>query len=565
MNFRSLTAVFAATLLTILLPVQLFADEHELQISFGGFAEFAAAAIDSDGSTHIVWSNDFELYYKMLDSSGDTLIDETFLGNTSRQARIVVGDNDKLYIVAHDDKTVTFYLVNPSLADQDGTASDLFTIVEVDTDITDYGKHAALVLDAAGNVHIGYSDLLDDGIGYAKLDADGDELIAETFVFDADAGEDKYDVGIAVDEAGNVHLTWVDTVSTIEEELYYGMLDGSDASVLIDGTLLTPDDDFTDRFTSVFAHDGLISIVWSKRSIELNLANVGEVFFIQLDPSLNMEAEGDPAIADDIITIDEKQVSLADGVRSWYARAGMSSNGLIDVTANDGGYYGCGSDIGGECVSGLIYFQIDMSGNVTRSQQQINTRSIGQYDSYQYFPSIAGNHAFLTQFDDEEVLQVYRVSLNEAPTDIALSDHHIDDNTDTSGGWIVGALSGTDPDLPGDTLSFAVTGGADAGVFSVVGDDLVITDGILDFESQASYEVIVTVTDAGGLTYQETFTIGVNNTGDTIIVEEITIVEDDDNFFGCSLGSNDKNDPTFPLLVVLSLVYMTRRKWMRAQ
>jgi hypothetical protein len=38
---------------------------------------------------------------------------------------------------------------------------------------------------------------------------------------------------------------------------------------------------------------------------------------------------------------------------------------------------------------------------------------------------------------------------------------------------------------------------------------------------------------------------------------------DSDNFFGCTLGSNGRPDPTFPALVLIALAYLTRRKWLR--
>ena len=39
---------------------------------------------------------------------------------------------------------------------------------------------------------------------------------------------------------------------------------------------------------------------------------------------------------------------------------------------------------------------------------------------------------------------------------------------------------------------------------------------------------------------------------------------DSDNFFGCTLGTNGRPDPTFPLLVFISLAYLTRRLLRRA-
>ncbi len=40
---------------------------------------------------------------------------------------------------------------------------------------------------------------------------------------------------------------------------------------------------------------------------------------------------------------------------------------------------------------------------------------------------------------------------------------------------------------------------------------------------------------------------------------------DSDNFFGCTLGSNGRPDPTFPALVMISLAYLARRKWQRVR
>ena len=80
-----------------------------------------------------------------------------------------------------------------------------------------------------------------------------------------------------------------------------------------------------------------------------------------------------------------------------------------------------------------------------------------------------------------------------------------------------GSLSATDVD-PGETFRYAVVGGADSGVFSIGGsgaDELILTDGVLDFESQASYQVTVRVTDGGGSAYDQTFTIAVNHLGET--------------------------------------------------
>jgi len=46
-------------------------------------------------------------------------------------------------------------------------------------------------------------------------------------------------------------------------------------------------------------------------------------------------------------------------------------------------------------------------------------------------------------------------------------------------------------------------------------------------------------------------------------ISDIDDGDDSDNLFGCTLGSNDRPDPTFPALVLIALAYLTRRRWLR--
>ena len=83
----------------------------------------------------------------------------------------------------------------------------------------------------------------------------------------------------------------------------------------------------------------------------------------------------------------------------------------------------------------------------------------------------------------------------------------------TPGATSVGTLAASDVDV-GETFTYTIVGGADASLFSVGGagsDELILTNGILDFETKPSYSVTVRVTDAGGLTYDETLTVTVND------------------------------------------------------
>ena len=99
--------------------------------------------------------------------------------------------------------------------------------------------------------------------------------------------------------------------------------------------------------------------------------------------------------------------------------------------------------------------------------------------------------------------------VNEAPTDIALSIASADENSNA--GIVVGALTRTDVDAV-DTATYTLVSNP-GGLFAISGSNLVVA-GNLDYETATSHVVRVRVTDAASNTYEENFTIAVNNLGE---------------------------------------------------
>lgn len=119
-------------------------------------------------------------------------------------------------------------------------------------------------------------------------------------------------------------------------------------------------------------------------------------------------------------------------------------------------------------------------------------------------------------------LEVYFTeATNSAPTDIVIDNSMVAENTDTTGGLVIGNLSAVDPDA-GDSHTFVlVSGSGDSDLFSIAGNVLSINDGeVLDFETKASYVVRVRTTDAGGLQFERDLTIEVIDRGE---IEAIVI------------------------------------------
>ncbi len=115
-----------------------------------------------------------------------------------------------------------------------------------------------------------------------------------------------------------------------------------------------------------------------------------------------------------------------------------------------------------------------------------------------------------------------------APSGVGLSGStSIDEGTNTGMGYAIGTLSATDADVC-DTFSYSIQGGADSASFSIGGpdmDQLVLTAGVLDFETKSSYSVTVRATDIKGLSFDQPFTITVND-----LVENTAPVVNDQSF-----------------------------------
>jgi len=129
-------------------------------------------------------------------------------------------------------------------------------------------------------------------------------------------------------------------------------------------------------------------------------------------------------------------------------------------------------------------------------------------------------------------------NVNEAPTSLVLSNARIVENA--AAGTVVGSLSATDPDA-GDVFSYSMVSNS-RGIFNVVDGALVIANPRrLDFEDADSHAVTIRVTDAGGLSFDQTFTIAVLDE-----IEQLRGTSGDDTLRGgagkdilLGLGGND--------------------------
>lgn len=113
----------------------------------------------------------------------------------------------------------------------------------------------------------------------------------------------------------------------------------------------------------------------------------------------------------------------------------------------------------------------------------------------------------------EGVFAIRIYNLNEAPTDLVLSNSTVPENAAI--GRYIGKWTSTDPDDPlvAQTFVYAFASGAgstDNAAFTLRNDSLFLNR-VLDFESKSSYAIRVRTTDQGGLYFEKQFTIGVTD------------------------------------------------------
>ena len=112
----------------------------------------------------------------------------------------------------------------------------------------------------------------------------------------------------------------------------------------------------------------------------------------------------------------------------------------------------------------------------------------------------------------EKDVTFYVTDINEDPTDLLVSASVFDENI--LGGSAVATLSTSDPDS-GDTHTYALVSGngdTDNSAFSINGEKLIINK-FPDFETQSAYSIRVQTKDSGGLTYEKSFILTVDDLG----------------------------------------------------
>ena len=136
-------------------------------------------------------------------------------------------------------------------------------------------------------------------------------------------------------------------------------------------------------------------------------------------------------------------------------------------------------------------------------------------------------------------------NVNENPTDISLDDLSVAENASLN--TVVGTISGTDPDA-GDSaaLVFSLTSGAgdtDNARFNVGPSNSLRTSEVFDKETQGPFSIRLRAADGGNLTYEEVFSVTIDNVNEAPSVNADTFALDEKSANGTAVGTATATDP----------------------
>jgi Ca2+-binding RTX toxin-like protein len=184
----------------------------------------------------------------------------------------------------------------------------------------------------------------------------------------------------------------------------------------------------------------------------------------------------------------------------------LGNDTLYGMGGNDSITGGAGNDAidGGAGVDTAVYLGIkaDYTVTITAGRVVITDNNPTDLGGDEGTDTLVGVE--ILKFADGTIT----VPLGSAPTALALGHAEVPENS--PGGTLVGSFSTTDPDA-GDSFTYTLLDAA-GGAFAIRGGDLVVAPGaVLDFETNPSLTVTARVTDGGGHTFDQAFTIALSD------------------------------------------------------
>ncbi len=250
--------------------------------------------------------------------------------------------------------------------------------------------------------------------------------------------------------------------------------------------------------------------------------------------TVNVTDDGSPALSDTAtITIDVSNVNEAPTVANGSGSIAESATVGTLVTSVNAFDVDAGDSLTYEIISGNDgSFAIGATSGAITTSSSLNFESTSTYDLVVQVTDSGGLTASST-------VAVTVTNVNESPS---IADAATDISEDTSIGAMLVSASASDPD-GGDSLTFALTGGND-GSFSINPESGVISlASTVDFETQDTYLLTVSVTDAGGLSDSAFVSINITDVNESPNLSGSSVSVPEDSEIGSSVATITANDP----------------------
>ncbi|MBD2679855.1 MULTISPECIES: hypothetical protein [Nostoc] len=446
-------------------------------------------ARDGDGNYVVVWrgngagGDSSGIYFQRFNAAGTALGGETLVNtaSTDLETQPAVAMNPSgAFVVAYTVSTGLDSEVFVRLYNSSGVV--VSNPIQVNVTTTSAQNSPVVAIDNNGNFVVVWESSQTSGTGIdlygRRFSSTGAPLSGEFLISTVTAGNQS-NAAIALDANGNFTVAWQSVGQ-----------DGSGSGI------------YARQFSSTGAALGAEFLV--------NQTTTGE----QVEPAIAMQSNGDFAIA-------WRDQSSGNG--DIYTRSYIFNDPPTGLTLTPNNI---NENVPGNTTVGNFSTTDPDSGNTFTYTLVAGT---GSTDNAAF--SIVGNQLQINNSPDFETKNSYSVrvrttdqgglsfespftitinNVNETPTALALSATSIDENVAANS--VVGNFSTTDPDT-GNTFTYTLvtgTGSTDNAAFSIVGNQLQINNSP-DFETKNSYSVRVRTTDQGGLSFEKSFTITVND------------------------------------------------------
>jgi hypothetical protein len=243
--------------------------------------------VDTIGNAHIVWDDntdyngsgtDTDIFYKLWNSTIDnwtitevvsvesnlTSAGTSFVIDNAGNAHLVWADNTN-YSGSGADKDIFYKLWN-------STNNNWTKAVVVSTESSDLSRYPSIAIDNSLNVYVTWMDWTDyggsgsdDDIFYKLWNATSKSWTT-TEVISTESTSDSWEPSIAVDQLGNIHLTWEDYTnlngSGIDDDIFYKLWNATSKSWTTTEVISTESTSLSSEPDVLVDTQGYLYITW---------------------------------------------------------------------------------------------------------------------------------------------------------------------------------------------------------------------------------------------------------------------------------------------------------------